>query len=362
MSKASLTLAVLLPLFIFSCSSNEKKYDSLEAFSIASPLQKDTLFSKEYVAEIQAIKNVEIRSRVKGFIDKIHVDEGQFVKEGQILFSISAQAYTEDLQRSKAQLKSAQAELKSVEVELKNVKNLFEKRIISKTEVELAEAKLDAAEAKCHEIISDVSIAQMNVSFTKIKAPFSGYINRIPHKLGSLVEEGTMLTTISDNQDIYAYFRVAELEYLSFMKTKALSNKKDLNLMLADNSEHGELGIIETVEGEVDKTTGNIAFRAKFANPKHLLKHGSTGKIRMDFNLKKAILIPMSATFEVQENYYVYVVDRSNMVHLRRIFPKVSLDNTYVISKGISSNERFLLDGIQLVKEGQKIKVKQSSN
>jgi len=362
MSKTIIQLAILLPFIIISCSSNENKNETIEAFAVASPVQKDTVFSKEYVADIQAVKNVEIRSRVKGFIDKIHVDEGQLVKEGQLLFSISAQEYTDDLQRAKAKLKSAQAELKSLEVELRNVKALFAKNIISKTEVELAEAKVDAAEAKCEESKSDVSTAQMNVSFTQIKAPFAGYINRIPNKLGSLVEEGTILTSISDNQDIYAYFRVAEFEYLSFMKTKGLSNKKDLHLILADNSQHSELGVVETVEGEVDKSTGNIAFRAKFANPKRLVKHGSSGKVSIDFDLRKAVLIPMSATFEVQENYYVYVVDASNTVHMRRIFPKVSLTDTYVVSKGISTKDRFLLEGIQLVKEGQKIKVKQSSN
>jgi membrane fusion protein (multidrug efflux system) len=362
MSKTIIQLAMALPVILFSCTSGEDKTAEPEAFAVASPMQKDTVFAKEYVADIQAVKNVEIRSRVKGFVDKIHVDEGQLVKEGQLLFSISGQEYTDDLQRAKAQLKSAQAELKSLEVELRNVKGLLAKNIISKTEVELTEAKADAAEAKCQEAQADVSTAQMNVSFTQIKAPFSGYINRIPNKLGSLVEEGTMLTTISDNQDIYAYFRVAEFEYLSFMKTKGLSTKKDLHLILADDSQHSELGTVETVDGEVDKSTGNIAFRAKFANPKRLIKHGASGKVSIDFDLKKAILIPMSATFEVQENYYVYVIDASNVVHMRRIFPKVSLSDTYVVSKGIGPKDRFLLEGIQLVKEGQKIKVKQSVN
>lgn len=358
MSKIIIQLAIVLPFILFSCSSQKEKNTKPEAFAATVPVQKDTVFSKEYVADLQAVKNVEIRSRVKGFIDKIHVDEGELVKQGQLLFSISAQEYTDDLQRAKAQLKSAQADLKSLEVELRNVKGLFSKNIISKTEVELAEAKVDAAEAKCQEARSDVSTAQLNVSFTQIKAPFSGYINRIPNKLGSLVEEGTMLTTISDNETIYAYFRVAEFEYLSFMKSKGITNKKDLHLLLADNSRHSEPGVVETVEGEVDKATGNIAFRAKFANPKRLIKHGSSGKVSIDFDLKNALLIPMSATFEVQENYYVYVVDASNTVHARRIVPTVSLNDYYVVSKGLTVQDKFLLEGIQLVKDGQKIQLK----
>jgi RND family efflux transporter MFP subunit len=350
--------AILLPFLLSSCGNKDVKNSQLESFAVSKVIQVDTIFTKEFVADIQAIKNVEIRSRVKGFIDKIHVDEGEFVKEGQLLFSISAQEYTNELQRAKSQLKSAQAELKSMQVELRNSRNLFIKNIVSKSEIEAAEAKVEAAEANCDEAKSNVSTAQLNVSFTKIKAPFSGYINRIPNKLGSLVEEGTMLTTISDNQEVYAYFRVAEFEYLSFVKTKGLSKTKDLNLLLADNSNHTEKGMIETVDGEVDKTTGNIAFRARFANPSKLIKHGSSGKVSIDFDIKKAIIIPMSATFEIQENFYVYVVDYSNTLTLRRVFPTVSLGDAYVISKGLKKQDRILLEGIQLVKAGQKITVK----
>lgn len=358
MSIRILAMAIALPLVMVSCGTEENEKAQLESFEVANPIQTDTVFAKEYVADIQAKKNVEIRCRVKGFIDNIHVDEGEFVKEGQLLFSISAQEYTDELQRAKSQLKSAEAELKSLQVELRNSRNLLAKNIVSKSEVEAAEAKVEAAEANCEEAKSTVSTAQLNVSFTKIKAPFSGYINRIPNKPGSLVEEGTMLTTISDNEEIYAYFRVAEFEYLSFMRTKGLSKSKDLNLILADNSVHREKGVIETVDGEVDKTTGNIAFRAKFSNPWKLIKHGSSGKVSIDFDIKKAIIIPMSSTFEIQENFYVYTVDGSNTVRLKRIYPSVSLGDSYVISKELKVQDRILLEGIQLVKAGQKIKVK----
>jgi membrane fusion protein (multidrug efflux system) len=358
MSISILTKAIVLSLVLVSCNTKANKKIQIESFAVAHPIQTDTTFNKEYVADLQAIKNVELRCRVKGIIDAIHADEGQFVKKGQLLFSISAQEYTDELQRAKSQLKSAQAELKSLELELRNTRNLLAKHIVSKSEVEAAEAKVEAAEANCDEVKSMLSTAQLNVSFTKIRAPFSGYINRIPNKIGSLVEEGTMLTTISDNQEIYAYFRVSEFEYLSFMKTKGLSKTKDLHLLLADNSLHTEKGMIETVDSEVDKTTGNIAFRAKFANPSQLIKHGSTGKVNIAFKNKKAIIIPMSATFEIQENFYVYTVDDMSTVRLKRIYPSVSLGDSYVISKGLSLKDRILLEGVQLVKAGQKIKVK----
>lgn len=350
--------AISVSLLMFSCGSGEQTNDRIEAFSVSTPVQKDTLLKKEYVAEIQAIKNVEIRSRIKGFIDKIHVDEGAFVKEGQLLFSISAQEYTDDLQRAKAQLKSEAAQQKSLQVELRNARNLLAKNIVSKSEVEIAEAKVEASEAKCEELKADIATAQLNVSFTQIKAPFSGYINRIPLKLGSIIEEGALLTTISDNEEVYTYFKVSEPEYLSFVKNGLLNENKSIELLLADNSTHSEKGLIETMDGEVEKSTGNISFRGRFKNPKHVLKHGSSGKVMIPFDLKSAVMIPMSATFEIQENFYVYVVGEGNKLIMRRIYPGVSLGKNYVVEKGLKSTDKILLEGIQLVKDGQVIKIK----
>jgi membrane fusion protein (multidrug efflux system) len=351
--------AILIALLvIYSCGSGEEKKKSIDSFLVGKPVITDTIFKKNYVAEIQAIKNVEIRSRIKGFIDKIHVDEGSFVKEGQILFSISAQEYSDELQRVKAQLKSELAQQKSYKVELQNVHNLFAKNIVSKSEVEIAEAKIEASEAKCEELKAEIATAQLNISFAQIKAPFSGYINRIPLKSGSLIEEGSLLTTLSDNDDIFTYFNVSETEYLSFMRSGILNTSKTIELSLADNSIHSEKGLIEMVDAEVEKSTGNISFRGRFKNPGNILKHGATGKISIPFDLKDVLLIPMSSTFEIQENYYVYVVEKGNKLKLRRIYPGLSLGKNYVIENGLNPTDKILLEGIQLVKEGQVIKVK----
>lgn len=217
---------------------------------------------------------------------------------------------------------------------------------------------MEASEAKCEELKADIATAQLNVSFTQIKAPFSGYINRIPLKLGSIIEEGALLTTISDNEEVYTYFKVSEPEYLSFVKNGLLNENKSIELLLADNSTHSEKGLIETMDGEVAKSTGNISFRGRFKNPKHVLKHGSSGKVMIPFDLKSAVMIPMSATFEIQENFYVYVVGEGNKLIMRRIYPGVSLGKNYVVEKGLKSTDKILLEGIQLVKDGQVIKIK----
>jgi membrane fusion protein (multidrug efflux system) len=358
MFKNNLNAVIAATIILYSCSEDKVKNETIESFSVAMPSQKDTTFSKLYVAEIQAVKKVEIRSRINGFIDKIHIDEGSYVKEGQLLFSISSQEYADNVKKIKAQLKGEQAAQKSLQVELRNAKNLLLKNIVSKSEVEISEAKIEASEAKCDELKAEISIAELQVSYTKIKAPFSGYINRIPLKTGSLVEEGTLLTTLSDNDEIFSYFKVSEPEYLSFMRSGIMNKTKTISLLLADNTSHQEKGTIETMDGEIEKSTGNISIRGRFKNPNNLLKHGSTGKINIPFDLKNALLVPMSATFEIQENFYVYVVNKDNTLKLTRIYPGISLGKYYVIEKGLQATDKILLEGIQLVKEGQSIKVK----
>jgi RND family efflux transporter MFP subunit len=340
---------------IVSCSSEKDQTSQAEQFPVTNPALMDTVFAREYVAEIQSIQNVELRARVKGFIEKIHVDEGQHVQAGQVLFTISSQEFREELMKANALLKSAVAESKVAEVELKNTKTLVEKKIVSTTELELAEAKFEAIQAKIDEAKSAISSAQLNLSFASVKAPFGGTLNRIPNKAGSLIEEGALLTTISNNKEVFAYFYVSEREYLDFVRQNELGKDKSVSLVMADNQTHKFKGRIETTESEIDKNTGTIGFRARFANPDQLLKHGSTAKVILNSELKNAIVIPQKSTFEIQENTYVYVVDKDNVVRMRSIVPKLRMSNVYVLESGLSSTDQIIYEGIQRVREGDKV-------
>ena len=338
-----------------SCFSKSKKVvDNQEKFQVISPAILDTVYTNEYVAEIQSVQNVEIRARVKGFIERIYVDEGKPVKAGQVLFTLDNKEFKEDLLQATAQLKSALAELKSVDVEMKNTRLLVDKNIVSKSELETAQAKKDALEAKIEETKSAISIAKLNLSFTQIKAPFSGVINRIPNKAGSLVEEGTLLTTISDNREVFAYFNISEKDYLDYIGSKK-GNSNEVSLILSNGSFYNHKGTIETSESEFNKNTGNIAFRAKFPNPEQILKHGSSGKVLVRNQLKNAMVIPQKSTFEVQENTYVYVVNNDSTVHMRKIIPSVRLPHLYVISSGLNVDDKIIYEGIQQVKEGDRV-------
>jgi membrane fusion protein (multidrug efflux system) len=272
------------------------------------------------------------------------VDEGQYVHAGQTLFQIMPQVYQADLLK-------AQAEVAQAKIELQNATILANNNVVSKNEKAMAKAKLDAANA-------EVRSAQLHLSFTNIKAPFSGIINRLPLKLGSLVSEGDLLTSLSDNTSIYAYFNVSEPEYLNYQTNVADRGDQQVSLLMANGDKFPQLGVIQTIEGEFNNETGNIAFRAKFPNPQNLLRNGQTGKIQMTLPVHNAMIIPQKATYEIQDQKYVFVVGNDGKIQARNITIAYELPNLYVVSSGLKPTDKFLLEGVQKVKEGQKIKVK----
>jgi membrane fusion protein (multidrug efflux system) len=353
MKKVFVLLCINTVLFT-SCSSNQEN-KTVEIYPVISPIVRDTIIFNEYVADVHSIQNVEIRARVKGYIENILVDEGKPVKAGQILFVINNAHYKEELVKANASLKSVIADAKSAELEVKNAQILVDKNLISQTELEMRLSKLDAAKAKIEEAKSIESTAALNLSLTQIKAPFDGVINRIPNKVGSLIDEGTLLTTISNNIDVFAYFNVSEKEYLDITVLNNFDHKNEVSLILANNSLYARKGVIETVEGEFNKATGNIAFRAKFENPNGILKHGSSGKIVLTKPIKKAILIPQKSTFEIQEKNYVFVVNDKNVVQMKSFVPKFRITNYYIVESGLNVNDKIIYEGIQLIKDGDKI-------
>ncbi|NCU02542.1 MAG: efflux RND transporter periplasmic adaptor subunit [Chitinophagaceae bacterium] len=351
-----LLLCAALPFTILSCAPTEKKTsEKAEKFQVIKPMLVDTVYQEEYVAEIHALQNVEIRTRVKGFIENIHIDEGKAVTAGQLLFTLSSRSFKEDLLKANAQLKSATAELKAMEVELKNTKSLVEKNIVSKTELEMVQAKKEAIQAKIDEANSAIAMAKLNLSFTEVRAPFSGVINRIPNKRGSLVEEGTLLTTISNNKEVFAYFNLSESDYLNYITLDKKEQFKTAQLLLANNSVYDHAGTIEVSESEFDASSGNIAFRARFPNPQALLKHGGNGKIIITKPLKNAMLVPLRSTFEIQDKVFVFAVDEKNKAQQKTIVPKMRIPHYYVVERGISKDDKIVYEGVENVKDGDAI-------
>lgn len=352
--KKSLFLLYACGIILAACSPEKEVAGDIK-FKVVNPLLTDTVFTTEYVADIQSVQNVEIRSRIKGYLEKVNVDEGNRVRAGQILFKISDKDYLEELNKATAVLKTATAEAKLVKLAFNDTKLLIEKKVITGSQVEVGKAKVEAADARVEEAKANEAAAALNLSFTEIRAPFDGVINRIPNKTGSLIDEGTLLTTISNNKEVFVYFNVSEREYLDIRSLEASEESNEVSLVLANGQIYPQKGKIETVEGEFNKTTGNIAFRARFNNPDDLLKHGSSGKIQFNKRLKNVLVIPQKSTFEVQEKICVFVVDNNNVVQIKSFVPEFRLPNLYVVQSGLNAADKIIFEGIQLVKEGDKV-------
>lgn len=328
-------------LYLSSCTSKKEEKKEESKFTVTSPVKIDTSYTKEYVSQIKSVRNIEIRAQEKGYLQNIYVDEGQFVKAGQVLFRIMPKLYEAELQKT-------QAEARAAEIELQNAKTLADKNVVSKNEQAMAQAKLEQARA-------EVSLAKVHLSFTEIRAPFDGTIDRIPLKLGSLIDEGELLTSLSDNSQMFAYFNVSEPEYLDYQTNVKDRGENKVSLLLANNQLLPHKGNVEIIESEFNSETGNIAFRARFPNADRLLKNGQTGKIQMVVPLHNALVIPQKATYEIQDKKYVYVLDKNDKVRSRNITVNSEMPDLYVIGDGITIGDKILLDGVQKVKDDEKI-------
>lgn len=339
--------STLLPLSLCAligtvgCSSKaEEKKEEQVRYAVTSPLAKDTTVNKDYVCQIHSIQHIELRALEKGYLQKIFVDEGQAVRQGQMMFQIMPVLYNAELQKS-------QAEANYVGIEYQNTKRLADSNIVSKNELALAKAKFDKAKA-------EVSLAQTHLQFTQIKAPFNGIMDHFQVRLGSLVNEGDLLTTLSDNSKMWVYFNVPEAEYLDY-KTHHQNNPLNVNLVMANNELFGYPGVVQTIEADFNNETGNIAFRATFPNPNGLLRHGETGNVRMTVPLKGALLIPQKATFEVLDKKYVYVVADDGTIRSREITVAAEMPHVFAVKSGLKKDDKILLEGLRQVHENQKI-------
>ncbi len=342
MKRTILLLSLCALVFQTGCETKgEEKKEVETVFQITSPVVTDTLVTKEYVCQIHAVSHIELRALEKGYLQNIYVDEGQSVKQGQMMFKIMPMLYQAEQQK-------ARAEADFAEIEYKNTKSLADSNIVSKNELAMAKAKLAKANA-------ELSLANVHLGFTEIRAPFNGIMDHFQVRLGSLVDEGDLLTTLSDNSKMWVYFNVPEAEYLDYKSDEGQDNMKQVSLMMANNQRFPYVGKVETIEADFNNETGNIAFRATFPNPKGLLRHGETGNVQVTIPFKNALLIPQKATFEVLEKKYVYVVDKDNKIKSREITVAAELPHIFVVQSGLNKDDKILLEGLRLVRENEKI-------
>lgn len=344
MIRTFIVVALLAVVTGMGCQSHKEEKEEKAELLVTSPMVGDTIITKTYVSQIRSVSHIELRTLEKGYLHKIFVDEGQFVRKGQLMFQIMPMIL-------EAEQKKAKAEANFAEIEYRNTKSLADSNVVSKNELALAKAKLDKANA-------ELALADVHLGFTEIRAPFDGIMDQFQVRLGSLVDEGDLLTTLSDNSKMWVYFNVPEAEYLDYQTRAAANNPYKVKLRMANNELFEFPGVVETIEADFNNETGNIAFRATFPNPKRLLRHGQTGNVLIDTPLTHALLIPQEATFEVLEKKYVYVVDKDDVVQSREIRIAAELPHIFAVADGLKEGDKILLEGIRHVRENQKIRYK----
>jgi membrane fusion protein (multidrug efflux system) len=356
----------LIVMAVFTgCASSSARSDGAAPPPPALPVFKVAAVPattyREYNAALEGKVNVEIRAQVDGYLDKIFVDEGAYVKQGQPLFRINDRPYREQLSNASASLLAAQANEEKAALEVSRLTPLVENNVVSDIQLKTANAAYQAAKANVAQAQAMVSNARISLGYSLITAPVSGYIGRIPYKTGSLVgrSEAQPLTMLSDVNEVYAYFSMSEVDFLLFkdkVKGATIAEKvkqlPPVELIMPDNSIYPEKGRIETMEGQFDKTIGAVSFRAVFPNANGLLRSGNTGKVRLSESFAAALVVPQEATFELQDKIFVFAVGDSNKVASKPI--KVSGKNAayYFVEKGVNPGETLVYTGLDRLRDG----------
>lgn len=338
----TVNVSLIALIFLPACAKHQEEHQ-LESHKVVAthPQSKDVTLVQQYVCQIHSQRHIKVRALEMGYLEAIPIKEGQHVKEGDLLFKVRPILY-------QAKLDAENAEARLAQLEYNYTKKLYEDKVVSQNEVMLLDAKLAKAKAKAQ-------LAAAELDFATVKAPFDGIVDRLQQQQGSLVQEGEILTTMSDNSVMWVYFNVPEAVYLEFMANdNKHRDKLRIELVLANGASFPHLGKIGAIEADFNNETGNIAFRADFPNPDGLLRHGQTGAVLLRRVQNDAVVIPQRATFEVLSKRYVYVVDKDDVAHQREIDVQHELEDIFVV-KGVEPSDKIVLEGIRQVRDGDKV-------
>ncbi|WOD44547.1 efflux RND transporter periplasmic adaptor subunit [Hwangdonia lutea] len=348
---------LLLLSMVVSCGNDKasqnsaaNKQSAMALPVVAVPTKTVTTFTN-FPTSIEGVVNSEVRAKISGYITDVLVDEGQKVRKGQTLFRLETQAMNQDAAAAKANVNAAQ-------VEVDKLIPLVEKNIISAVQLETAKAKLQQAKSAYNSIVS-------NIGYGTIKSPVDGYIGDIRLRKGALVSPSnqTPLTTVSDISNVYAYFSMNEREYIDFIqnakgnsKEEKIKNLPEVTLILANGSEYPEKGKIETINSQVNKQTGTVSFRALFNNSNGILNNGNSGTIKVPKVYENALVVPQVATFENQNNRFVYTLKKdandATVAISKAIKIKGQSGNLYIVESGVDKGETIVVKGVGKLRDG----------
>lgn len=363
----------LIALLLYSCSTKPQTAvapppPSLPVATIATGT--DTTY-QEYPASVEGTVNVEVRPQVSGTLDKVFVDEGSLVRAGEPLFKINEQPYRAALNNALASMHAAESAAANAQLEVDKLTPLVQNKVVSDYQLKTAKAAYDIAKANIEQAKANVSTAQINLGYTLIKAPVNGYLGRLLKKQGSLVgpSDPDALTQLSDVHDVHVYFSLSEKDFVNFKEQYPGETLKDklkklpsVSLLLADNSAYAKQGKVDMIDGQFDKNTGAITLRASFANPQGLLRSGNTGKVRLSLQHKNILIVPQSATIELQDKVFVFALADSNKVKKQVISIVGKSGDNYLVKDGIKVGDQIVLSGFDHLQEGTVIHPEKAAN
>ena len=356
-------IAIALLALLYACSGNNAAAPAPQAANLPvfSVVAADAVTYQEYPVTVEGRTNVEIRPQVDGYLDKVFVDEGAFVKAGSPIFKINESKYRELLNNATGSLNGAEAALINAKLEVEKLTPLVENKVVSDYQLKSAKASLKIAEANKRQADAAVASARINLGYTLITAPTDGYITRLPKKQGSLVSaaDPIALTTLSDIGEVHVYFSLGESDFINFRDkytgntiADKIKNLPPLEMVLPNNTVYEQKGKIDMVDGQFDRTTGAITLRASFPNAKGLLRSGNTGKIRLGLPHAKALLIPQSATIELQDKIFVFTVDKNNKVARTPVIVSGKSGTDYLVQEGLKAGDRIVFKGFENLQDG----------
>lgn len=359
-----IALWVLTAVVLTSCGSKSNKMGEASNDFAVETIQTTTADLKtSYPATIKGMQDIEIRPKVSGYLVKLLVDEGATVRKGQPLFLIDSEQYRATVKAAKAQIRVCRANIATQKLTVDNKRMLFKQNIISSYDLKMAENTLASYEAQLAAAEAQLQSAQDNLRWCTVTSPADGVVGSIPYRVGSLVsgQSAEALTTVSNISKMYVYFSMTEKQLLALTReaggvNAAIKKIPAVSLVLSDGTTYSQSGTISTVSGVIDPSTGSVQMRATFDNAQHILRSGGTGSILIPTHASDAIMVPQSATFDVQDKKFVYVVNADKTVATREItvLPQNN-GQTYVVASGLRAGERIVVDGVNQLKNGQKI-------
>jgi membrane fusion protein (multidrug efflux system) len=362
-------IGICIPVMLYGCGPSNGEKDGEKKQKPALPVMtvnpRDATVSKVYSSLLEGKVNVEIRPQVDGTLSKICVDEGSYVKAGQPLFKIDERIYREQYNSALASQHAAEAALIVAKLNEEKLVPLVQNKVISDIQLKTATANRQSAIAVVEQAKAAARSAFVNLDYSTIKAPVNGYIGKIPFRLGSLVTKNQVqwLTLLSDVSEIYAYFSMSETDFMLFRRQYAGGSIQDklrqvapVSLILADGTEYTERGTVSAVSGQFDQTTGSVRIRAVFPNPQGLLRSGNTGKVVIESLYHNVLLVPQSATVELQDKVFVFLLGNGNKVKKQVISVTGKSGNNYIVGSGLKQGDRIVIAGIEKLPDGTVIK------